>query len=273
MKYCLLYIFLFFCINLQQLSAQSLTPEEITSMLPEDKEISNDSTIDFNKMQPSKLDLNRDIKEQLLPLDSIIQIAKRNNPGVKMNEALVKSGEAQVRYAKSEWLRNISFNFNNSYGNTTLFYTSNETPVETQTQNLNTGYRAGVNINIPLYEFFGRQHRVDIYRNELLAKDEQRKNTEMELANRVIYEYNYAVAAHRMMMISSENMQAALTHLAMAEKEFSEGVIPVGESARITEFAAKAKMDFETSKREFFVWYMQLETLVGVRLDTLVRSK
>lgn len=272
MKYCF-YIFLFFCITITQISAQSLTQEQITSMLTEEKEAHVDSGMDLNQLQPSSLDLNRDLKEQLLPVDSIIQIAIKNNPGVKMNEALVKSGEAQVKYAKSEWLRDISFNFTNTYGNSTLFYTTNETPVETQTQNLNTGYRAGININIPLYEVFGRQHRVDIFRNELLAKDEQRKNTEMELVNRVIYQYNYAIAAHRMMMISSENMQAALTHLAMAEKEFSEGVIPIGESARITEFAAKAKMDFETAKREFFVWYMQLETLVGVRLDTLVRTK
>jgi len=209
----------------------------------------------------------------LIPIDSIILIAIQNNPAVKMQEAIVRSGEDQVKYSKSEWMRNISVNFNNSYGNSTFFYTTNETADQLQTQNLNTGYRAGININIPLYEFFGRQHRVNVFKNELLAKDEQRKNTELELARRVIYEYNYTLASHRMMLISSENLQAALMHQEMADKEFHEGVISVGESARITEFASKAKLEFETAKREFFQWYMQLETLLGVRMDTLVRIK
>lgn len=255
--------------------AQSLTKEEVSAMLNEAVPGGTDSVeaFDFNSEMPGKLDLNKDLKNQLLPIDSIVMIAIRNNPGVKMQEALVRSGEEQVKYSKSEWLRNISLNFNNSYGNSTFFYTTNETPDQLQTQNLNTGYRAGININIPLYEFFGRQHRVNVYRNELQAKDEQRKNMEMELARRVIYEYNYTLASHRMMLISSENLQAALMHQEMADKEFHEGVISVGESARITEFAAKAKMEFETAKREFFQWYMQLETLLGVRMDTLVRIK
>jgi outer membrane protein TolC len=258
-----------------QASAQTLTRQEIAAMAEEENDLTGDSseTTDFNTLTSTKLDLNKDLKDQLIPVDSIVELAIHNNPGVKMQQALVESGEAQVRYAKSEWLRNIAFNFNNSYGNTTLFYNSNESATELQTQNLNTGYRAGININIPLYEFFGRQHRVNVYRSELTAKDEQRKNVELELARQVIYEYNYTIAAHKMMLISSENLQAALTHQAMADKEFSEGVIGIGESARITEFASKAKIEFETAKREFFNWYMQLETLLGVRLDSLVRKK
>ncbi len=276
MKYSVLYLLLLLSLFKSPLaSAQALTPEEISTILNEERELNNEpvEATDFNALSITKLNLNNDLKEQLLPVDSLIQIAIKNNPGVKMQEALVHSGESQVRYAKSEWMRNISLNFNNSYGNATFFNSSNESAAELQTQNMSTGYRAGVNINIPLYELFGRQHRINVFRNELEAKDEQRKNTELELARRVIYEYNYAIAAHRMMLISSENMQAALTHEALADKEFAEGVIAIGESSRITEFASKAKMDFETAKREFFLWYMQLETLVGVRLDTLVRQK
>jgi outer membrane protein TolC len=266
------------CIMLMKISsmhAQSLTSDQISSLMKYDEELKADTSMDadLTNFQSSKLDLNRDLKDQLLPIDSIIDIAIRNNPGIKMQEALVRSGESQVMYAKREWLRNISFSFTNSYGNQTMFYNSNETPLEVQTQNMNTGYRAGININIPLYDLFGRPQRINIYKNELEAKEEQQRNLEMELARRVIYEYNYTIAAHKMMMISSENMQAALTHQAMADKEFSEGVIPIGESARITEFAAKAKMDFEIAKREFFLWYMQLETLLGVRMDTLIRTK
>jgi outer membrane protein TolC len=276
MKYSGLYLFLLLSLfKAPPVHAQSLTPEEISALLNEEKVISNEplEATDFNALTATKLNLNYDIKEQLIPIDSLIQIAIKNNPGVKMQEALFHSGESQVRYAKSEWLRNISFNFTNSYGNATYFNRSNETPGELQTQNMSTGYRAGVNLSIPLYEFFGRQHRINVFRNELEAKDAQRKNAELELARRVIYEYNYAVAAHRMMLISSENMQAALTHEALADKEFAEGAIALGESSRITEFASKAKLDFETAKREFFLWYMQLETLIGVRLDTLVRQK
>jgi outer membrane protein TolC len=259
--------------KISSVHAQSLTHDQVSALLKQDQEMQTDTAgMAMNEFTSSKLNLNHDLKEQLLPIDTIIQIAIRNNPGVKMQEALIRSGEAQVQYAKREWLHDISFNFNNSYGNTTMFYNTNEAP-QLQTQNMNTGYRAGINISIPLYELFGRPQRINIYRNELEAKEEQRRNLELELARRVIYEYNYTIASHKMMLISSENMQAALTHQAMADKEFSEGVIPIGESARITEFAAKSKLDFEASKREFFLWYMQLETLLGVRMDTLIRTK
>lgn len=218
------------------------------------------------------LDLNKDLKEQLLPVDSLIDLAISHNPGVKMQEALIQSGEQQVKYASKEWLHDIVFNFNNSYGNSSLFYTTNETPVETQSKNLTTGYRAGVNINIPLYELFGRNNRINVYRAELQAKEQKEKDLELELSRRVIYEYNYVLASHRIMLIASNTNQASALHLQMAEQEFKEGTISVADFSRVTEFANKSQIDFEIAKREFFSWYQQLERLIGVRMDTLVRK-
>lgn len=218
------------------------------------------------------LDLNKDLKDQLLPVDSLIELAIKNNPGIKMQDALIQSGEQQIKYSSKEWLHDIVFNFNNSYGNSSLFYNTNQTPVEVQSKNITSGYRAGININIPLYEVFGRGNRIGVYRAELHAKEEKQKDLELEVARRVIYEYNYVISAHRVMLISSNANEAAALHLQMAEKEFQEAAIPVADFSRITEFATKAQIDFEVSKREFFSWYQQLERLIGVRMDTLVRN-
>ena len=252
--------------------AQNLIATDVdATTISSDTIVSPHDSIGSNLPKYRTLDLNKDLKDQLLPVDSLIDLAIANNPGIKMQDALVQSGEQQIKFSSKEWLHDIVFNFNDNYGNSTLFYNTNQTPVETQSKNLTSGYRVGININIPLYEVFGRNNRVGVYRAELHAKEEKVKDLELELARRVIYEYNYVLASHRVMQISSNANEAAALHLQMADREFKEGTIPVADFSRITEFATKAQIDFEISKREFFSWYQQLEKLIGVRLDTLVR--
>ena len=254
-------------------NAQSLIATDVDeTTLTSDTTINPYDSVGGKLPKYQTLDLNKDLKDQLLPVDSLIELAIKHNPGIKMQDALVQSGEQQVKYSSKEWLHDIVFNFNQNYGNSTLFYNTNQTAVETQSKNLTSGYRAGININIPLYEVFGRNNRVGVYRAELHAKEEKVKDLELELGRRVIYEYNYVLASHRVMQISSNANEAAALHLQMAEKEFKEGAVPVADFARVTEFATKAQIDFEISKREFFSWYQQLEKLVGERLDTLIRK-
>ena len=53
----------------------------------------------------------------------------------------------------------------------------------------------------------------------------------------------------------------------MADKEFQNGVIPVGEYSRISEIVSRAEVDFETAKTDYNTAYMILEELVGYKFN------
>jgi len=53
----------------------------------------------------------------------------------------------------------------------------------------------------------------------------------------------------------------------MSEKEFQNGVIPVGEYARISEIVSKAESDLETAKAEFSTAFMIMEEICGMKFN------
>ena len=111
-----------------------------------------------NNINEIKLDLNRELKDQLIPLDSLIEIAIKNSPNVKSQEAIIRQGEEEVKVGKKEWQNGVFLSGVQSIGNSTQFFNSNNEPVGTQSQSKNTGYRIALNVNIPLYLFSARNN-------------------------------------------------------------------------------------------------------------------
>jgi outer membrane protein TolC len=58
----------------------------------------------------------------------------------------------------------------------------------------------------------------------------------------------------------------------MANQQFQQGDITIGDYTSVMGLASKAESDYEIAKRDFYTWYQQLERLVGVRLDKLTRK-
>jgi hypothetical protein len=54
----------------------------------------------------------------------------------------------------------------------------------------------------------------------------------------------------------------------MAEKEFSEGSVEIGELSRVVEIYTKAQVDYELVINDLKNYYMELEQLVGVPLSS-----
>lgn len=220
-----------------------------------------------------KLDLNKELLDQLVPVDSFVTLAIANNPGLKAQEALIEAGEQQIKLGRREWQNGVFVSFNQNIGNQSLFYNSNNEPVGTQSTSSTTGYRLGLNVNVPLYWFFARNNRIQIYKNELEVRKETGEKLKQDLARIVIAEYNSMLSTHRILLIASNSRSSARMLLDMANHQFQQGDISIGDYTSVMGLASKSESDYEIARRDFYTWYQQLEKLVGVRLDKLVRKK
>lgn len=237
----------------------------------------NDSSIDTSSLytlgvDDIKLDLSKELLNQLVPLDSILKLAVINNPGMKAQEALIKAGKEQIKLGRREWQNGVFVSYNQNIGNQTLFYNTNQEPVGTQSQSLSTGYRLGLNINIPLYWFFARNNRISIYQQELEVRKETNEKLKQDLQRIVIGEYNNMLSTHRILLIASNSRSAARMLMDMANQQFQQADISIGDYTSIMGLASKAESDYEIARRDFYTWYEQLEILVGTRLDKLKRT-
>ena len=55
--------------------------------------------------------------------------------------------------------------------------------------------------------------------------------------------------------------------MAMAEKQFLNGIINIAEYSSVTEIVSRSEADFESSKMEFRTAYMLLEEIVGIKFN------
>jgi outer membrane protein TolC len=220
-----------------------------------------------------KLDLTKELKDQLVPLDSIIDLAIANNPGIKAQDALIIAGNEQVKLGRREWQNGVFVSFNQNIGNQMLFYDSNNEPLGTQSQSTTTGYRLGFNVNVPLYWFFARSTRINIFKQELNISRETKEKLKIDLARIVISEYNNMLSAHQLLLIASNSRSSARIVMDMANQQFKQGDISIGEYTSVMGIATKTESDYEIAKSNFYTWYEQLERLIGVRLDQLTRKQ
>lgn len=220
-----------------------------------------------------RLDLNKDLKDQLISVDSMIQLAVKCDPALKSQAATIRRGEDEVKLGKREWQNGVFLSGYQSLGNQSLFYNSNNEPVGSQSQSKSTGYRIALNVNIPLYWFSARNSRVNIFKEELESRRQTSEKMKVDIARQVIFEYNNMLASHNVLMVASNSKGTTRALVEMAEKEFKQGDISIAEYSGILAVASKADTDYEIGKGYFYIWYQQLEQLLGVRLDTLVRKK
>lgn len=220
-----------------------------------------------------KLDLTKELKDQLVPLDSIIDLAIANNPGIKAQDALITAGSEQVKLGRREWQNGVFVSFNQNMGNQTLFFDSNNEPLGTQSQSTTTGYRLGFNVNVPLFWFFARTNRINIYKQELNVRRETKEKLKIDLARIVIAEYNSMLSTHSILLIASNSRSSARMVMDMANQQFKQGDISISDYTSIMGLASKAESDYEIAKSNFYTWYEQLEQIIGVRLDKLTRKQ
>lgn len=214
--------------------------------------------------------LSGNLAEQLAPLETLIEVAIKNNPTVKYNQAMVEKSQEEVILEKRSWQEHFSGFANYSKGNQMYMMSS---PLGSFRSSFLNGYRYGINFDLPVTLITTRKPRIRAATAELRAAEFQKKQAELELSNLVIKSYYELLASHRVIKIKEIARQNADLNNQLAEKKFREGALTLEEYTNVTENVSGAMTDYEIAMSVFMIQYKQLEKLLGVSLESLRRKK
>lgn len=212
------------------------------------------------------LDFNKDIVDQIMPFDSLYQLALKNSPVIKYERANGEVERANYNLSKIVVLKNV-YPFVN-YTNGTQGITSSGSLTSDLSQVVN-GYRYGFNIQLPLDELIGRKSKMRqaaaSYRS-VLAK---REVEELNLKRDLIRVYQDMLTAQRILKVRYRDEQTSSMAFQVAEVELKQGKIEPRELAQISNFYAQAKSATEYQAGELMKHFYDLQALVGVPLQYL----
>jgi len=213
------------------------------------------------------LNLNRPIADQLPPLDSLISMAVSYNPTVRLNQELEGVAADRVKLEKNSWTSLIRGYYDYSSGNQSLVVTGLQS---NDINNLTNGYRAGINISLPLSELANRKTRIRLQRQELAATEYKTQEVEIEVARLVIDEYNNIITGQQLMRNQSEMVELAKSNFKIAEMDYKTGNMEGAVFIRNAEILNIAQAGYENAKKEFSIAVQKLELLVGRPLGHII---
>lgn len=134
-------------------------------------------------------------------------------------------------------------------------------------------YNVGAQAGISLATLLNR--RVEFHRHQMLIKQAEanRKLGEREIRRAVISLYQEVVLSKAEQDISQEAYQAANLRFKLAEKQFANHEIQVGEMATVQEIHVRARIAQETSRVKYETAFLLLEELIGMSVIDLMDSK
>lgn len=206
-----------------------------------------------------------DYSPKLPPLDTLISIALRNSPMLKMQESMIQKNAYLIKNERAQWTDGISTDITGGFGNQSLLV-QQPTGEITNFNNFNNGYRAGATLRVSIYDLFGRKNQVGMAINEYEASRHKKEVLAREINAEVTSLYFILIASQNILKIKSEAKYATSLNRAMAEKEFNEANIPVAELSRIIEISSKAATEYEIAKQEMYKNLRIMENMVGIKL-------
>ena len=193
------------------------------------------------------------------PLDRILEAVRQRSPRLRSQQALVAKNRALVSRSKAAWSDQVTVGFTStygSYGNVLL-------------DQLNLGAQAGLSVRLSLFELVGRRHDTQVYRQELAMSEAQGEAVWQDEQADVITLYHQLLLAERLIAVRSGSLESARVHQQMAERQFAQADIAIGEVARVLEITSKAESDYEQARVEFMAAWARLENLTGMPLAQL----
>ena len=204
---------------------------------------------DKNKNQKNE------IKDELVlpPLDTLFEWAVINSSTLKIQDALIEKTNSDTKRVKKQWLDAFKVNANirsGSYGNTVV-------------NQIETGYSYGPSISFSLFEILSHQNLVNVYKAEEKIAFYKKKEVAFELRKIITILYNNVITQQKILRIKSDAVNSAYVHVKMADKEFNQGSIALGELSRVTEIYTKAQTELELTINDLKNYYMELEQFCG----------
>lgn len=244
-----------------------IDPRDTTALNSFQLSQSDTSTADTTLL----LNLDMDLKDQMITLDSIIQLALENSPAMKSEDAMVQGGIQELKLVRRDWMKNIYGNSSYYVGNqNNLAYSAD--PISNANSLYINGYRTGATIAVPLWDIVSRKPRIALSKAELEAKRAHKDETAFRITQEVIAKYNNLIATYNVLKVLSLSVEASNTNYQFAEKEFRESSITIAELSKVAELNFRSKADFEYGKSAFFTSYTQFEYFIGVKMPELIKK-
>lgn len=199
------------------------------------------------------------------PLDTLIALALRTSPTLKMQESLMRKNTYLIRSEKSKWTDALATDITAGFGNQSLLV-QQPTGDITNFNNFNNGYRVGATLRISMYDLFGRRNEVEMAVSEYEESRHKKDMLAREIISEITSMYYMLIASKNILQIKSDTKHATALNRNMAEKEFNEANIHVAELSRIIEISSKAATEYEVAKQELYKNIRIMENMVGAKL-------
>ena len=208
------------------------------------------------------------IESILPPLETIIDSAIKNDFYVKFRDQQITVNDSKLKAERSGWTKNLGIQTDVRYGTFDNFSTNTaagQNPNLFATRSNQLNYGAGAYLKIPIYDIVSRKSQIRLAKAEVEQAQSLSQDQRNTVRQTVIKQYNDLIVKHRILKIKSKYAETSKINMAMAEKEFLNGVIPITEYSRQSESASRTETDFETSLMDFKTAYMLLEEIAGVK--------
>ena len=211
-----------------------------------------------------------DISSKILPLEMLIDSAITHNASIQVRDLQIIANNCRLKTNRVDWTKNIGMQADLRYGNF-YSYSANTSggiePPAVATSTNETRYGAALYVKFPLYDFVNRKTQLKLASVEV---EQARGMAEMqrdETRQLVIRQYNDLILKQRLLRLKNKSLVTSRINMQMADKEFSNGIIPLSEYARISEIVLRSESDFENSRMDFLTAYMILEEIVGMKFN------
>lgn len=215
-----------------------------------------------------RLDLDRDLAEQLIPLEDIQRLAERFSPALR-EEGMIAEGKLRnIDLHRRSFLSTVSVTGSAIWGNSTLVSTGSNSFDFNQFIN---GYRGGMQMMIPLEVFANRRNRIRLAQADhrmSLARIEVAKQNLRREVSKVYYEL---LTAQRLLKVYLEDEQAALVAFRSAELDWQNGRATVQEYSAASRSYTDIRVKVENARGGFVATLVDLTLLTGADVQELKR--
>jgi outer membrane protein TolC len=216
------------------------------------------------------LDPKVDIEVLLPSLDSLYEIAKSVNPTLKQEAAAMRANQWNERYTRWIWAQNVSVFYNYSFGSLPFFAYTDPLAPQTGLIQVREGYRAGVNIQLSVFDVLGHRGRVNEAKEKILLQKYKRDAEAMELRRKLNSFYADMVGYNRLYKGRNEDYTMQMVACQVAEKEYREGSIHMSEYSRQKNVLADAEAAYHESFRFYYGSLKQFEAILGLPLHKVI---
>jgi outer membrane protein TolC len=229
--------------------------------------------INISMIDTNAFDINKDIEDQLIPLDSILYYVSENSANLKMAIAETMKFRYNKKYISWIWLNSFQLFYNYGYGNQLNNIISSSQIPDLATQSLGIGYRFGVNIILSMGDLFGRSARLKSLNFETDVARYKQDEARRVYKRLIIEDYFILISNQKLLFVKSQDLETSRISAEVALIEMRRGKTQPSELGRIRNIMAIAEINFEQARRDFLSSYYKFETTLSVPLTTFKKSE